>query len=290
MTGCRNLRSILYFISIALVVVWNDMHFESMKRTPWANYSVTDNLTCEASRPTGLVRQRASGYASMSYFAVSMYVWSRSNQHALNPVRMNLFSRLPVLGNFYAVVVFVHGASFLLAHACNCQRLLLLPSISTALVGTFWSAFSVMKFLIYKRHNPYLEQPDESNRAFVYRGYCVWFVLFASAYFITALVSGLLFSSSLVASSVVVLSTQHATRRACKSRGVRLLSNPLPVYTLVMSSLSASIVILTDWWSCRPNFQGFPFAHITMAVALGSAFNVASTERITLTGVLPMVR
>jgi hypothetical protein len=165
-----------------------------------------------------------------------------------------------------------------------------MPSLSTALVGTFWSAFSVMKFLIYKRHNPYLEHPDESNRAFVYRGFCAWTVLFASLYSVAALASGVLFSTTLAGSGAVVLGTHHATRRTCRCKGVRLIAKPRPSCTLAVSSLSASLVVLTDWWSCRPHFQALGFAHATMAVALGSAFEVASTERISLTGLLPVVR
>ena len=286
----KMLRAFVFLLAVTSSFVMNDFYFISKKRQICVNNHTSNLYSNEMNSSHGILKQRLSGYGCFIYLLSSAYIWSRVVDPPSRTPRTNMIIGLPGLVRLNAGLVFFLGVSLIAAHSCNSAVTDLYPIWAAISIVSFWTAYYMMKMLVYSRINPYIESPTGPCSQFAYRGFFVWWVSICLFLKVLLWTTGLSFKVVFFSPLLLSLLVARRTANCCADKGLVLSHGYTPINILLCSG-----VLIMVFQSVGNKFYdqtGITNAICSFIGSLGlvQAMQFALRERVDISGMLPLVR
>lgn len=284
------IRALIYLLLATSSFVINDFYFISRKKQICANNHTTNLYSNERNFSYGILKQRLSGYSCFLYLLSSAFIWSQIVYPACRTPRTNMVVGLPGLVKMNAGLVFLLGVSLIAAHSCNSILTDSYPNYVLLSIVSFWSAYYMMKMLIYSRINPYIESPTGPCSEFAYRGFIVWWISICMFMKALLLTTGLSFKVAMSTPLLLSLGIARRTASGCKDKGLVLIHGYTPI--MILLSSGATIEFFQSVGERLHDKTGVTNAasNVIGSLALAQCMSFALKERVDISSMLPLVR
>ena len=277
-----------------------DSYYSFIKHDFWKHYEKDIPPWCEKPVKYGFIKEKINASSDYVFLLTALYIFYYNNKLKRNVNRGNLLVKLPYLGITYGFINLFHSIGTFINHSCRCSFGHQLDLIGMYAIASFWVPYYFLRYRYYKESNPYLNTTG-INLKYAHYSYYLWLFLINILLFPLSFIQynnrHCEFIEFMVLTSccIICIVIDYKTRLLCKHKGIQLnfICNDNLVYIGIMLTVTGTAIQKLDIYKigCFPEsfFQLHALWHYMISCVILIAFIHASSEKIKLTNMLPLI-